>query len=868
MLRRSKTLSFPTGVVLVGVLFTTSAALAQQPGSELDKAYTLGEQLQKKGDYTGAMERFRWCAAASREAGDDLRLATCLQLMGGTQRLTGDYVEAEASYREAIAFAGKGGDPRRQTYILNNLANLFGAQGRYAETIAMLRQCIGISEREKFEDAAPWQNLAISYALQGDHARSLDSFLSALKIYERQKNAGKVALVHYNLGILQLKQGNSVAARRELTEAQALAEKSGDRIIVAQAVGDLGRVLEREGHFREARESLEKSLALCRSFGNKACIGEGEMHLGNFHLAHAEPALAGQAFESARQTFEELNDSFNLADVFRGLGYVARLRLDYAAAKDYAGQAIALAEKIGDPDGQWQGQALLGLVAKDSGDLPAARSAYLASIAVIEKQRGKVGGGEEERQRFFEKAVYPYQQLALLEAADQHPFAALRAAERARVRVLLDMIAGGPEKIAGAMTGTERDEETRLLASVAGLNARMNRARGPDKDAFKVKYDGAWGRYENFRGALYVTHPELRTWRGESPVIDEAQLGSSITDDKTAWVEFLCSKDSTLLFVIARGASAEHPSVHVFPIAISRDALAKRTERFRSLLEKRDPGFRAEAAGLFRLLLGPAAGALQGKTLVHMVADGPLWELPFQALTDRAGRYWLETVTLAWAPSLTFLRDRKNTPASTGGSDLVAFGDPSIPGSPSIPLLREQIARIAALYDPAKTSVRLGAQADEKAFRQLAPDARVIHLATHGIADPENAMRSRVLLARSGSTGTSEDGWLEAWELTRMELHADVAVLSACETGRGRVTEGEGLVGLTWALFASGVRNVVVSQWRVETESTTVLMTSLHKGLRSGQTPAVALRGSVLALMKDPRYRHPFYWGAFVAAGN
>jgi CHAT domain-containing protein len=101
-----------------------------------------------------------------------------------------------------------------------------------------------------------------------------------------------------------------------------------------------------------------------------------------------------------------------------------------------------------------------------------------------------------------------------------------------------------------------------------------------------------------------------------------------------------------------------------------------------------------------------------------------------------------------------------------------------------------------------------------------------------------------------------------------MELHADVAVLSACETGRGRVTEGEGLVGLTWALFASGVRNVVVSQWRVETESTTALMTSLHRGLRSGQTPAVALRGSVLALMKDPRYRHPFYWGAFVAAGN
>ena len=101
-----------------------------------------------------------------------------------------------------------------------------------------------------------------------------------------------------------------------------------------------------------------------------------------------------------------------------------------------------------------------------------------------------------------------------------------------------------------------------------------------------------------------------------------------------------------------------------------------------------------------------------------------------------------------------------------------------------------------------------------------------------------------------------------------MNLSADLVVLSACETGRGRAAAGEGLVGLTWALFVSGVRTAVVSQWRVESESTSELMVGLHRRIRHGEAPADALRNAVLALMKDPRYRHPMYWAPFVVAGN
>jgi CHAT domain-containing protein/Tfp pilus assembly protein PilF len=824
------------------------------------EAVTAGEALQKKGDYPGAMERFRWCTAYSREKASERGLAVCLQMQGGVDRLQGNYAEAEAEYREALAHAETARDAARQAYILNNLGNLFGAQGRYSETIALLQRALDINEREGIkDDAAPYQNLAIAYALQGDNARALEKFLSALKIYERLKAINKIALAHYNIGELQIKQGNYAAAKRELLEAWRLGEEAGDRYVTTQAMGDMGHVQEKEGQTAAARESFQKELDLCLQSGFKSCIGESYLNLGNLAAAHGELGSAAASFTSARAVFEGLKDSYNLGQTLRGLANVARLRRNYPEAAQYAESATDLSRGLGDSDGEWQSRALRGLIASDSGDVALARTAYREAIGIIEKMRGKVGGGETEQQRFFEKALYPYRQLALLEAAEGRPGEALRAAESARARVLLDMIAANPERVALAMTEEEKAEEKRLLATLAGLNVRLARATGSAKDQVKIQQDRAWNSYEAFRAALYVHHPGLQAARGESPVLEESEIYALLPNARSAIVEFVCSDDRTLLLVATRG-KGQALRVDAFPIGISRAALAGRVEGFRSALEQRAPGFRGEAGSLFRLLLGPAAAALAGKTQIRVIADGALQELPFQTLIDGSGKYWVETVTLSRAPSLTFLRDRsrqqRNGPATL---DLVAF---------SYPVLSGQVARIAELYPRGRTAVRSGAAANETAFRELAPSARVIHLATHGIAEPDNPMRSRVLLAPSeGSSGASRDGWLETWEFMSLKLHADVVILSACETGRGHA-EGEGLVGLSWALFAAGARHTVVSQWKVESASTTELMTGLHQGLRKGLEPAAALRLSMLAVMKDPRYRHPFYWGAFTVAGS
>jgi CHAT domain-containing protein len=131
---------------------------------------------------------------------------------------------------------------------------------------------------------------------------------------------------------------------------------------------------------------------------------------------------------------------------------------------------------------------------------------------------------------------------------------------------------------------------------------------------------------------------------------------------------------------------------------------------------------------------------------------------------------------------------------------------------------------------------------------------------------------SYILLSRSGST---EDGLLEAREIMTLNLNADIAILSACDTARGRISSGEGVMGMTWALFVAGCPRTVVSQWSVESQSTTKLMIEFHRALlaRNKQSArmrnaAAALRDAQLKLLRTPAYNHPFYWAAFVVVGN
>jgi CHAT domain-containing protein len=242
-------------------------------------------------------------------------------------------------------------------------------------------------------------------------------------------------------------------------------------------------------------------------------------------------------------------------------------------------------------------------------------------------------------------------------------------------------------------------------------------------------------------------------------------------------------------------------------------------------------------------------------------------------------RFIIEDHSLYYAPSLSVLSqiNRKQT-ATDKRPSLVAFGNPVIGKDEQLntelcplPQAEQEVSAIAKTFDAKASNVLIGRNATEKAFKTVATNYSLIHLATHGVIDNRNPLYSHLLLTKTEGD-PDNDGRLEARQIMNMNLPADLAVLSACETANGRIAPGEGVIGLSWAFFVAGTRATLVSQWKINSDSTSELMSNFYKSLNanrsdlSGKNPR-ALRDASLSMIRGRRYSHPFYWAGFILVG-
>ncbi len=159
------------------------------------------------------------------------------------------------------------------------------------------------------------------------------------------------------------------------------------------------------------------------------------------------------------------------------------------------------------------------------------------------------------------------------------------------------------------------------------------------------------------------------------------------------------------------------------------------------------------------------------------------------------------------------------------------------------------------------TQALTGDRATKAAVLQQIGRAQIVHLATHGIFDDRNGLNSAIALAPSDK----DDGLLTAEEILKLKLNAELVVLSACDSGRGRIT-GDGVIGLSRSLISAGVPSVIVSLWSIPDAPTAELMTEFYRNLQKGQNKAQALRQAMLTTMKT--HPAPRDWAAFTLIGE
>jgi CHAT domain-containing protein len=281
---------------------------------------------------------------------------------------------------------------------------------------------------------------------------------------------------------------------------------------------------------------------------------------------------------------------------------------------------------------------------------------------------------------------------------------------------------------------------------------------------------------------------------------------------------------------------------------------------------------------LHKLLIDPIADLLPNDPTdrVIFIPQGSLFLVPFPALQDANGKYLIETHTILTAPSIQVLaqthqlqQKRQSHPATA----TLVVGNPSMPivtpypGEPpqqlkALPGAEKEAQAIAPLLH---TKALTGTKATKATITPKMANARIIHLATHGLLDDLRGLGSAIALAPD-HPGTPNDGLLTAEEILDMKLSADLVVLSACDTGRGRIT-GDGVIGLSRSFISAGVPSIIVSLWAVPDAPTAKLMTEFYTNWQVKKlNKAQALRQAMLTIMKT--HPNPTDWAAFTLIGE
>jgi tetratricopeptide (TPR) repeat protein len=885
--------------------FQKSLALSETIGNKAGIATTLGNiglVHDSQGNHVEALASFQKSLTLSEDLGDQEGVASALGNIGSIYDSQGNYGQALDYYQKSLALNEALGDRAGIASMLNNMGLVYNEQGNYEQALEKYQQSLALSEAigDRAGIARTRSNIGSVHYLQGNYLQALAAFQKSLTIEEGIGNKEGAAGSLGNIGNVHTSQGNYAQALEYFRKSLALGEELGNKALVARTWSNIGNIHYFQGNYGQAVGDLLKSLAMSEALGDRDGMASTWSSIGNAHLAQGHNAQALESYQKSLARKEALGDKAGIASALANIGNVHKEQGRYTQSLDLAERAVTLAQQIGSLDTLWQARLTAGAAYRYLKQPAQARQAFTEAIKTIETLRTQVAGGEQDTQRFFANKLSPYLAMADLLLTENNPAEALIYAERAKARALLDVLHSGRVNITKAMTEKEQEQERKLNNQLTSLNTQIYREKlrdQPDQTRLKDLEEQLQKQrlaYEAFETNLYAAHPELKVRRSETQMLTLEEARPLLPDARAAVLKFVVAEEKSSLFVLTKSASDSPAAVEVkvFPIAIKRKDLEERVAQFRNQVAERDQTFAKNAIALFQLLLAPAQLLLQGKTTLIIVPDGPLWELPFQALQSPENRYLLQDHAVFYAPSLTVLREmvklRRQTRAPAANPTLLAVGNPAL-GQQTVRLVQDatmgeklgplpaaqrQAEELGKLYGQQRSKVYIGADATEERVKTESANYNILHLAAHGALNNRSPMYSHIVLSQVDENG-KEDGLLEAWELMKLDLKADLAVLSACETARGRVAGGEGVIGLTWALFVAGCPTTVVSQWKVNDQSTADLMVEFHRRLRtrsasldSRNSIAQALRQSALKLLGKSQYRHPYYWAGFIVVGD
>jgi CHAT domain-containing protein/tetratricopeptide (TPR) repeat protein len=904
----------PADTATARTRFEAAARLAEPSGDARLGALIargLSETHDRAGNLDGAHAEARRAQTLFEQAGDARAAAWTLTMRARLQYEAAPQEESAALSAEAAERWRALGDRRGEAAAETIRGVYADFAGNPSDAMARLQQAVSLaSAAGDYEiQARALQQFGNHLTRSGEPQQALDRFSEALPLMRRAGGARLEASIRNDLGTLYNVLGEYERARDEFERVVRQATLAGDAVARAHGLmnagtneADLDRPLEAKTRLELARAAMQR----LNDTGGEAIVMNNLASIEG-DLGRSSDALA--SLLQAHRLFVALGHKQGERITLTSLGLLHCEGRRFAEGGARLDDAVRLSREASDRAQEALALAFRATCAADDNRLDDAHRDADDAHAIVERIRAELVR-DDLRASFFSTArpILARKVDVLVRLHERQPdrgweAAAFAVSEQARARSMLELLPALNGVVRARPPASVADEREALAASLR--EARDGSAEAGDLLAayheLQAKIRRLDPRYAELTDPATLSLPQAQALIPSGAVV----------------IEYLLARSGSHVWALTNGG--------VFHATLPRrqdiEAVARRMLRaLRGRETERDPQRQAaldaaywrEASALSHLIVTPIERQLEGRK-IYVVPDGVLHVVPFAALPHTPGRSaartpLLATNEVATLPSLSvlgLLRERaapplrRDTPIAVVADPIYDAGDLRLPRSPgtdrpgAAPAARPAPVALRATSSTGTFDRLLGSGREAAEIKRIAPRDTVtvfegaeatralmvggvlerfplVHIATHGVLDNRRPEYSGLVMSLYDRQRRPVDGYLRLIDVYELSLSANLVVLSACESARGRETDGEGVIGLTRGFLLAGASRVISSQWKIrDDESTPQFMAWFYDALlRRSLSPSAALRDAQLRMWKSRDWSAPYFWAAFTLYGE
>ncbi|MBQ0734344.1 tetratricopeptide repeat protein [Aquimarina celericrescens] len=842
-------------------------------------------------------------------------IAKSNEVIGDVYRAKGEFSQAINYYEKGLGVFKKnpGAYDNEVLRMLGRIGICYKRKGEYDIALDYYQKAITISERNNISSGNLHNNVGVVYKYKGEYDRALLYLKKGLRInlIIYGKNHPYVALNYNNIG-------NIYRLKRNIDESLRYYEKAikirlgvlnKNHSDIAYSYNDIGILYQIQKKYNKSLTYLMQSLMIRKNLfgGNHPEIADSFENLAMVYFNKDDSMLALQNHQKSLKIrlkifgkrHPKIALSHNkIAQVHFKKSDFKKALINYEKAintnliPNTENKSFNYNILLSSIQGQAKTYEALYKQNSNINNLNQAINTYQKADTIINQIRQSFTN-YQDKVTFAKTAKEIYQGAIAVQLLqykiEKNPKLLEQAfyyAERSKANTLKELLNDANAKAFAGLPNEVVELEKELRIDQAFYRSQITKELSSKKtDSVKVtNYESRLfdisRRQDSLIEVLEKDYPKYHQLKHKNKISTVAAIQNKLAKNKTV-IEFFTSDSSTYAFTLSKERLAVREMV--------TPKLKEKIEDFRKTITSKNlTKYKENAHDLYQQLMAPIADQLAGDELI-IIPDGPLWYLNFDLLLTQNNAsnnpkelsYLLKDYAITYANSVNLLfnstptnqeiQQREECLAFSFSDSTNVIDSQSMSlatlrdAGDDLPGTRKEIRAISEIIDG---QYYYGSEAIESNFKKNASRYSILHLALHGEVDNDRPENSRLYFTKTKDT--LEDNFLYGHELFALDIPAELTVLSACNTGTGKIAKGEGIMSLGSAFQYAGTKSLLLSSWEVSDQTTPELMKYFYRNLKEGMNKAKALQQAKLQYLQTANINriHPFYWGGFYLVGD